>query len=865
MTKFLDSTFSFIKKNGIIFTLVIIYILLYSFFENIIIIGVIEPIFSQIKSNLTNDIVCMLCAVLIILRCTIYICHNYTISNKYILISLIILIYISYYRFTSNPWEFTSLQSLSELKYIDIFNAFFASNILIKLCHRQRIYTHDKNQGFNFDNPIEKEDEDLLKRNNTAKQIANRIKNTVNDETSFAIGINGKWGQGKTSFINLISRNLIEDNRIIVKFNPWLNNDEKSIVYSFFDELSLKLRTYNKELSNNILKYATLLNSIGAESVSKFSDLFTIIQNDKAIDLKGRFDNINEEIRRSGFQFVIFIDDLDRLYENEILEVLKLIRNSASFSNTVFVASYDRNYLISALEKVNSYHPDFYLEKIFQIELSLPAFNKTVIKDKLKKIIEPYLLDEDKAKFVELINRNFLSLLGGNYFNIELLSNLRDANRFSNSFIISYQSLKGEIDLTDLLNIELLRIKYLGVYNLLSSEYNKYLEVNRSQANSNFLTLKREKDQQGNNTDKIIIKEYLKNNYKDVGIQSMQIDDVINYLYCVFPHYDYFYDLNISLLSISNPISIARYFHYNLLDSNLSELEFSKYRRKNTQEIKKQIKEWVEKGLQSEVEIRLKNIELFESKEDYEKMIESIFYFSSLPNPSSSKSSRDYIGFDSNNLYYKLSFGKVSNLYKTEDEFRAFVKKIFEQQLSPFILISDFINVILEQIGLFQWDFVLSKDDLKAYKIHFFRLYAEDINKIDLHFFQLRSYCDYFERVSAEGNSYSKKEREQEEAKIIFIDCASRLPASFIKNIISKTSYFPREDGPLQYSILKTVLKVWDSWDKFEEFINSMNEKEIEGLKEFKEFYRKCKQNDFNYIEYTFNEIDLSDALLFSN
>lgn len=47
-------------------------------------------------------------------------------------------------------------------------------------------------------------------------------------------------------------------------------------------------------------------------------------------------------------------------------------------------------------------------------------------------------------------------------------------------------------------------------------------------------------------------------------------------------------------------------------------------------------------------------------------------------------------------------------------------------------------------------------------------------------------------------------------------------------------------------------MKVWESWDKFEGFINNMNEKEIQGLKEFKEFYQKCKENDFNYIEYTF-------------
>lgn len=61
------------------------------------------------------------------------------------------------------------------------------------------------------------------------------------------------------------------------------------------------------------------------------------------------------------------------------MEVLSLIRNSANFSNTIFIVAYDRNYLVSALEKVNNYHPHAYLEKIFQLELPLPQFERDII------------------------------------------------------------------------------------------------------------------------------------------------------------------------------------------------------------------------------------------------------------------------------------------------------------------------------------------------------------------------------------------------------------------------------------------------------------------------------------------------------
>lgn len=136
------------------------------------------------------------------------------------------------------------------------------------------------------------------------------------------------------------------------------------------------MQLYNKESSSNILKYSELFNTTGEDPISKLNKAFSSFMNEAS--LKGLFNYINDSIKKSGFQIVVFIDDLDRLYENEILEILKLIRNSASFANTIFIVAYDRNYLVSAINRVNSYHPDAYMEKIFQIEIALPAYENTL-------------------------------------------------------------------------------------------------------------------------------------------------------------------------------------------------------------------------------------------------------------------------------------------------------------------------------------------------------------------------------------------------------------------------------------------------------------------------------------------------------
>ena len=63
----------------------------------------------------------------------------------------------------------------------------------------------------------------------------------------------------------------------------------------------------------------------------------------------------------------------------------------------------------------------------------------------------------------------------GNGFKYEMIENLRNLNRFINSFIISYDSLKGECKLNDLLCVELLKMKYLSIYNLLVKNHNRFI------------------------------------------------------------------------------------------------------------------------------------------------------------------------------------------------------------------------------------------------------------------------------------------------------------------------------------------------------------------------------------------------------
>ncbi len=69
------------------------------------------------------------------------------------------------------------------------------------------------------DNPIQNKEKDLLHRYPLAHRIAGMIRD-FKDNDSLVIGIEGEWGSGKTSFVNLILEDLRTTDALLITFNP---------------------------------------------------------------------------------------------------------------------------------------------------------------------------------------------------------------------------------------------------------------------------------------------------------------------------------------------------------------------------------------------------------------------------------------------------------------------------------------------------------------------------------------------------------------------------------------------------------------------------------------------------------------------
>ena len=90
------------------------------------------------------------------------------------------------------------------------------------------------------DKPILKEEEDLLGRQPLACSVADLI-NDIGDEDkdSVVIGIEGEWGSGKSSFINLILNKVRPtEKNLVIEFNPWNFSDQNELIKDFFNSIT---------------------------------------------------------------------------------------------------------------------------------------------------------------------------------------------------------------------------------------------------------------------------------------------------------------------------------------------------------------------------------------------------------------------------------------------------------------------------------------------------------------------------------------------------------------------------------------------------------------------------------------------------
>lgn len=273
----------------------------------------------------------------------------------------------------------------------------------------------------------ELKEQDKLGRFDYAQQISHIIINN-GENKSFAVGINGDWGAGKTSFIDMITRiNKFDypDHCIFIKFNPWYFTGTEKVLKKFYDTLINAVgNNFSITFRNDLSKYFELICATETKIwKTNFLQYFK-----KNTDFDSQLDDLKEHFKGLPQKFVIIIDDLDRLQKDEILVLFRTIRLIADFPNVVYLVGYSHEYVNNIIEdKTTNGQPSF-MEKIFQLEFELPEPIPNDLKVFWKSIIANFIPADSSGLQINIINK----IVDNN-----ILPNLRDIKRFINQFSIN--------------------------------------------------------------------------------------------------------------------------------------------------------------------------------------------------------------------------------------------------------------------------------------------------------------------------------------------------------------------------------------------------------------------------------------------
>lgn len=278
---------------------------------------------------------------------------------------------------------------------------------------------------------------------------------------AFSIGIIGPYGNGKSSFVNHL-RDEFEDQLKpkrfeVIEFSPAHSHKPEQIITDFFTVLASRLKQYHGSLNQSMLAYAAKLLEVGFNGTKNFQGLLKpadwFSENKSAsqayLDLKEIFTQID-------IKTVVIIDDVDRLGKDEIFEVLRIIRNTANFPNTIFIVAYDKDYVVKMIGQ-----DLMYLDKYFQYELFVPPHrSEDLLKSFSEMVLSKDFRSEEQKKihddhYEALTNAMKSSVLSNTLLN-RFVFNYRDVKTLVNTYSMNLSLLFGEVNYIDLLHFTLL-------------------------------------------------------------------------------------------------------------------------------------------------------------------------------------------------------------------------------------------------------------------------------------------------------------------------------------------------------------------------------------------------------------------------
>ncbi|MDX8449634.1 KAP family P-loop NTPase fold protein [Mesorhizobium captivum] len=289
------------------------------------------------------------------------------------------------------------------------------------------------------------------------------------------LALNGPWGAGKSSAINLIEHHLkssIETGRIVlVPFNPWWFAGADALILAFFRELGKAIGpSLPSKLGKSINSLGQRVSALGAIAGAiadmKAPGLGAIVSgaaqligkataSGKTVEEEHR--QVSKALASQAKRFLVIIDDIDRLNPDDVITMFRLIKSVGRLPNVIYLMAFDRQIAERIVaERFPSEGPT-YLEKIIQGSFELPPPQLDHLRWHCAEVAMQIMGEPGDAKKTRFWNI-FYDIVS------PTLRTPRDVGRLGNQLASTWSAVAGNVDRADFLAVTALQLSEPTIY-----------------------------------------------------------------------------------------------------------------------------------------------------------------------------------------------------------------------------------------------------------------------------------------------------------------------------------------------------------------------------------------------------------------
>ena len=248
---------------------------------------------------------------------------------------------------------------------------------------------HENKDALKEDYPIEEVNQLFASRKRQLNSICAELKEFHGEREPYAIAIAGKWGTGKTSFVNALKKKL--ENAEFIHVECTIGHDVEAIL----NEMSLQMMNIFRDngiyvpqkgiVEEYFKKVTEFVSNMGYDSFSKILDGFTISGEKSYSENKELMNKELENfynITKKNIYFII--DDMDRVIDDDMKTLLfQVVRECVELHHcaTLFMIDYN--------ELVNENMSKEFLEKYINYQYQLCDVSyQEIVSDYLKVYLQ---------------------------------------------------------------------------------------------------------------------------------------------------------------------------------------------------------------------------------------------------------------------------------------------------------------------------------------------------------------------------------------------------------------------------------------------------------------------------------------------